>query len=215
VVKSLTSLLRDSGGSAGSPVLACPGWSVRDAVAHLIESCRRAERRLRAESAAPPIAASPDLDQLELPALLAEWDRSGAAVGFFLTEPEHSHRGSIMVMEAFTHELDIRAALGAPVPAGHPAFHAAFEVAVGGLSGSIMSLRLPPLGLMAGAETWIAGDGEPGTVVHGSPVDLFRSMTGRRTRQQIRTRLTWSDEPGPWLPAFGWGPFRLPVTPVE
>ena len=146
--------------------------------------------------------------------LLEEWERSGAAVESALTRAEHSRKGAVLVMDAFTHELDIRLALGAALPVDHPAFRGAFEVAVGGLSGSVMARGLPPFLLDTDGGSWIAGDGEPVAVARGSRMELYRSITGRRTYQQIR-QVNWSADPGPWLPAFSWGPFRPPGKPVE
>ena len=127
--------------------------------------------------------------ELGLGPLLDEWERSGGRVEAALARAEHSGKGAVLVMDAFTHELDIRLALGVPFPVGHPAFR-------------------------ADAWRWVVGTGEPTAVVRGSRTDLYRALAGRRTYRQIE-QLTWSIHPGPWLPAFGWGPFRPPDQPVE
>jgi uncharacterized protein (TIGR03083 family) len=214
VRRNLVSLLRETRGAGELPVPACPGWSVRDTVVHLAGICRRAEANLRPGLARQSGLAAGGLSGLGLDSLLAEWERSGSEVESALTRPEHLHKGAVMVMDAFTHELDIRLALGVPFPVDHPAFRGAFEVVVGGLSGSVMVLGLPSFRVETDAGSWIIGDGEPTAVVCGPRADLYRSLTGRRTYQQIG-QLTWSTDPGPWLPAFRWGPFRPPGKPVE
>jgi uncharacterized protein (TIGR03083 family) len=214
VRRNLIGLLRETRGAGEFPVPACPGWDVRDAVVHLVGICRNAEANLSPGRAGQSGPGADGLSGLELDALLAEWERSGGEVEAALAQPEHLHKGAAMVMDAFTHELDVRLALGAPFPVGHPAFRGAFEVATGGLSGSVMLLGLPSFRLETEAGSRIVGDGEPVAAVSGSRVDLYRSLTGRRTYQQI-SQLTWSVDPGPWLPAFRWGPFLPPGRPVE
>ena len=193
---------------------ACPGWNVRDTVAHLVSVCRGAEERLQPGSATRTGLSPAGLNALGLDSLLREWGRGGRVVEAALARSEHSHRGAVLVMDAFTHELDIRLALGNPIPADHPAFRGAFEVTVGGLSGSVMTLDLAPFRLETEAGSWTVGDGEAAVGVWGSRMDLYRTMTGRRTYRQI-AHLTWSADPGPWLPAFRWGPFWPPDKPVE
>lgn len=216
---SLSGLLRETPDAAGVPVPACPGWNVQSTVAHLVEICRRVEAMLGQGSAggSGPAAVRPAADglgELDLDSLLAEWERSGGQVESALRGRGDSPRSAMMVMDAFTHELDIRFALRAPFPDGHPAFPRAFDVVIGGLSRSVTALALPPLRVRTDADEGIVGEGEPKAVVHGSRADLYRSLTGRRTNQQIR-RLAWSTDPGPWLPAFRWGPFLPPDEPVE
>jgi uncharacterized protein (TIGR03083 family) len=212
--QNLVGLLRETRGAGDFPVPACPGWDVRDTVVHLVGICRNAEANLGPGPAGQSGLAADGLIGLGLNALLAEWERSGGEVEAALAQPEHSHKGAVMVMDAFTHELDVRRALGAPFPVDHPAFRGAFEVAIGGLSGSVMLLGLPSFRLETADGSWIVGDGEPVAAVSGSQADLYRSLTGRRTYQQIG-QLTWSADPGQWLPAFRWGPFLPPAKPVE
>jgi uncharacterized protein (TIGR03083 family) len=210
VRQSLTSLLRETQGASLLPVPACPGWNVRDVVAHLTGICRGTEASLgRGEAGRAPLAAK-GLSEVGLGSLLAEWERSGSEVESALGP---SPGAAMMVMDAFTHELDVRYALGAPFPVGHPAFRNAFDVVVGGLSRSVAALGLLPFRLETDGASWIAGEGEPVAVVRGSRADLYRSLAGRRSYQQI-SQLAWSTDPGPWLPAFCWGPFRPPDRPL-
>lgn len=214
VRRNLVGLLRETPGAGGFPVPACPGWDVRDAVVHLTGICRGVEANLGSGLAWRPGPAADSLSGLGLEALLAEWERSSGEVESSLARTEHLNKGAVLVMDAFTHELDARLALGAPLPAGHPAFRGAFEVVIGGLSGSVMLLGLPSFRLETESGGWVVGDGEPVAAVRGSRADLYRSLTGRRTHEQIG-QLAWSSDPGPWLPAFRWGPFRPPDKPVE
>lgn len=202
----LTRLLTDRPEAARLAVPACPDWTVHDTVAHLVANCRLAETNLGGR----PRPRGPG----GLAALLAEWKRSGARVDRGLRESSGTGAGSVLVMDAYTHECDIRHALGLPPPWAHPASRAAFELAVDGFRAAVVMRGCPALRLETTDGAWQAGDGAPGGIVFATRHDLYRSLVGRRTVQQI-SELSWTADPGAWLPAFNWGPFRPPAAPVE
>jgi len=204
--RNLTALLRDRPEAGSLRVPACPEWSVRDALEHLTGICRSVESRLPGGVAGPA-----SLGRMDAAQLIAEWNRSGERVDRLLAGRPGP---SVMVMDAFTHELDITLALGAPPPAEHPSYQDAEEVVYGGFSGSVAAHGLPALRVETDGSAWIAGMGRPAAVVSGSRFDIYRSMAGRRTPAQIAA-LDWSRDPAPWLRAFAWGPFSPPRTPVE
>src|SRR5262249_58514456 len=147
-----------------------------------------------------------------LAAELARWDRAGrrldelAAGGDLRLGP--------MLMDAFTHELDLCAALGVAAPADHPAYPPAFDVVVSGLAWSIGSRGLPALQLACEAGSWVARPRPVAGTLTASRYDLYRSLTGRRTPAQIAA-LEGRGGPSRWLPAVAWGPSRLPGRPAE
>ena len=109
-----------------------------------------------------------------------------------------------MVMDAFTMSLTSGSRLTCRFPSGHLAFPGAFEVAIGGLSGSVMLLGLPSFRLEAEAGSWIVGDGEPAVVVRGLSADLYRSLTGRRLSADRATHL--ERRPGTMASGVSLGP---------
>jgi hypothetical protein len=119
-----------------------------------------------------------------------------------------------MLMDAYTHELDIRLALGAAWPTDHPAFDGALDLLVSGFAGAVRERGLASVQIELDGQQWLAGDGTPAATVSGHRLDVYRSLAGRRTQQQI-AGLDWSADPRQWLPAFEWGPFRPPARPVE
>ncbi|WP_428962029.1 maleylpyruvate isomerase family mycothiol-dependent enzyme [Micromonospora fluostatini] len=181
----------------------CPGWTVRDLVAHLVEVCARVHDRVTGLPPAP--APGP---RAGLPELLARWAELSGPVEEFLAGPASMDRG-ILVMDAFTHELDLRRALGAAPPEDHPALPVAIHVLVTGLTASLAGHGLPALAVRSGHGLLVAGTGEPAATVSGHWYDVYLSLAGRRTEAQIRS-LRWSEDPRRWLPAFTWGPFRVP-----
>ncbi|WP_431912077.1 maleylpyruvate isomerase family mycothiol-dependent enzyme [Micromonospora carbonacea] len=192
-------------GADALPVAHCPGWTVRELVAHLVEVCARVHGRVTGDVPGP----TPDGG---VPELLAEWERLSGPVEEFLAGPG-SMDGHILVMDAFTHELDLRQALGVAPPVDHPALPVASGVLLKGLSASLDGHGLPPLAVRTEHGDAVAGTGEPTVTVAGPWHEVYLSLAGRRSAAQIRS-LRWSADPGRWLPAFTWGPFRVPESPV-
>ena len=58
---------------------------------------------------------------------------------------------------------------------------------------------------------FVVGKGAPAASLEGSPFDLFRAMTGRRSENQVR-RLRWEGDVDAFVPAFEFGPFTFPAT---
>jgi uncharacterized protein (TIGR03083 family) len=206
VRQNVIALLEPRPDSAALPVLACPGWTVRDVVGHLVDICHRVAARVTGQ----PERESASLAR-DLPDLLTEWAVVGARVEGILAG---GGGNGILTMDAFSHELDIRAAIGVPPPADHPAYLGALDVVTGGFGSSVDSLGLPPVRIETAGASWTSGAGRPSGTLVGSRHDLFRSLAGRRTHAQI-AGLSWSVPPEQWLPAFEWGPFHPPGRPCE
>jgi uncharacterized protein (TIGR03083 family) len=207
--RNVADLLAGRPEAAERDVPASPGWTVRDVVVHLVEIAWRVLGRLTRKPGELRFrTASAGIDEL-----LAEWDRIGVVLDPLVdgsaTVPDRK-----LLMDAFTHEWDLRRALGGDVPADHPAYPNALDLVATGFSVSVREHRLPALRIQTGGLRWSAGDGQLVARLSAHRNDLYRSLTGRRTHAQIAS-LAWSTEPTPWLPAFEWGPFRPPDRPTE
>jgi uncharacterized protein (TIGR03083 family) len=186
------------------PVPACPEWTVADLLGHLTGI---AERVLERHGGTVPVSTASTV-----PELLDRWDDVGEDLDRRLAEAG-GRSGEIMVMDAYTHELDLRAALGMPPPAEHAAWAPSFEVLVRGFSGSVVGRGLQALRICTtGGSRWTAGAGRPAATVTAPAHELYRALAGRRSPGQL-AGLEWSAAPGPWLPAFSWGPFTPPRSP--
>lgn len=193
-----------------NPVVpACPEWTLRDLVTHLVGVAAATIGRLSGWPSAQPSSSS----DMDIPELLATWDRLGAEADQLIAE-RGGRTGSILVMDAFTHELDIRYAIGAELPREHPAFAGAFEVLANGFAAAVEDHGLPSVCLSTGRTQWTVGEDTPTATVVANLYDLYRSLAGRRSHEQIAA-LEWSRDSHRWLPAFTWGPFTPPVVPVE
>jgi uncharacterized protein (TIGR03083 family) len=205
VRRGVRALIGTRPGTHRRAVPACPKWTVVDLVGHLLEKAEGVLARLGGPAPAP---AGPP----EVPALLDRWDDAGAEVDRRLAAAG-GRSGDVLVMDAYTHELDLRAALGVPPPVEHLAWAPSFEVLVRGFTGSVAGRGLPALRIRTtGGSAWTAGAGRPAASVTAPAHDLYRALAGRRSLAQLAA-LDWSEAPGPWLPAFTWGPFAPPPHP--
>lgn len=208
VRENISILLAEHPGAGELTVPACPQWTVRDLLAHVTEICDRVITRFGGEPCPVPETAP-------VAELLRLWNERGPEADTLLAaDGDGKSRGDIMVMDAFTHELDLRYALGAPLPEAHAAWLRGFEVLVSGLGASLKEHGLPGMRIETEGATWIAGTEPVAAVLSGPPVALYRSLAGRRSPAQIAA-LDWLGDPEPWLRAFSWGPFAPPSEATE
>jgi len=208
VRENIGTLIGQFPSSSTRTVPACPEWTVHDLVEHLVEICRIGIGLLGGPAHPPP---TDDVDGIN--GLLRSWRHLAECLDEQLGETS-DEPGNFLVMDAFTHECDLRRALDAPAPANHSACPTALDTLARTFSKSVSRHHLPALRMETGKETWIAGRGTPAATVRGSHYDLARSLACRRTAGQIN-ELCWSADPAPWLPAFERGPFTLPPHETE
>lgn len=183
-------------------VPACPEWTVRDLLAHVVRHCR-----------SPHDARTPrPIGELGVAELLEEWAHTGPRVEAEIAAAPGNN--ALFVMDTFTHELDLRRVVQEQARIDHPALPIAMGVLLGGFSYSVMGHGAPPLLIETEGAQWTAGRGRAAATLHAHPLDLYRSLAGRRSHRQI-AELSWSVPAEPWLPAFTWGPFHPPAQATE
>ncbi|MFI8199859.1 maleylpyruvate isomerase family mycothiol-dependent enzyme [Streptomyces sp. NPDC085942] len=207
--ENITRLVTSDLSVAELPVPACPGWNVGDLVSHLVLVCRMAVDEYPGELSDPP----PPPQGIPVHELVVTWAELEEHLPGVLARADWLRR-RILPLDVLSHELDLRAALGLPPPDGSPALADALDLAVGGFALSLHERGLPTLRVRTPDREWTAGEGEPAATLCGGSLDVFRSLTGRRTVRQI-AELYWSTSPASWLPAFTWGPFTPPTRAVE
>jgi hypothetical protein len=145
--------------------------------------------------------------------------------------------GQMLVADVVSHEHDLRSALGLPGARDGAGVRVALDFLVPVFMGTgTDALGLAPLEVRAGGQSWVVGsrraatgdleswrdalipDGdvagapvEPEGSLSAAPFELMRAVAGRRSSPQIRA-LDWSVDPDPYLPVFGFGPFRPRTT---
>lgn len=180
-----------------TPVPACPGWTVRDLLAHLTGLCADVVAG-RLEGAGSPSWTARQVEERSgwsVGELLAEWDEVGPRAAAAL--PALGGAGRRFVFDITLHDDDLREALGRPL--GEGGLHATvLDGLVKRLGKQIVGL--PPLRFRAGEQAWVLCEAEPATELRvGAPGELSRVLGGRRSAEQIRA-LDWSRDPGPFLP---------------
>lgn len=178
-----------------TPVPACPGWSVRDVLAHLAAV---AEDGVAGRLTGPPDDAQTAAQVArfagrDLTAILAAWERAAAR----FEQAIAASRIWPAVIDVTSHEQDIRGALHRP---GARDTDAVSECA----DRLIRALR-PPVPLrvtvedgefQVGPET---AAGEPVLSLATTRFEALRWRMGRRSRAQLAA-LAWSGDPAPVLP---------------
>ncbi|MFY1636738.1 maleylpyruvate isomerase family mycothiol-dependent enzyme [Solwaraspora sp. WMMB335] len=213
-------------------VPSCPDWTVRDLVTHLVDVAARVNARVTSvddsavagaaankpvlvitpvERTATSVTADVPTSDAAVRGLLDRWERYAEPIDQFLSMPFSIDRG-ILIMDTFTHELDLRWALGVPPPIDHPARPIAMGILVKGFSAAVRTHRLPAVRIETEHGQWQAGEGVPAAVMSGPWYDVYLALSGRRSAEQIHA-LQWSADPAGWLSAFTWGPFTVPDAP--
>ncbi len=207
----MSSLLRDAEG--GLPVPACPAWTVRQLLAHVVGGAADVVAgRLEGVATDPWTEAQVQARaDRTIEDLLTEWDDVAPRLLDAL-EPFGGVPGQL-VFDVVTHEHDLRHALGAS--GGRDA--ASIDAALGWV-GRAWASAAPhgpaTLRLDTGDHHFDLGDGEPIAVVTLTAFDALRALAGRRSAAQL-VAYDATAPIDPWLGAFTWGPFALRAEPLD
>ncbi|WP_367572246.1 maleylpyruvate isomerase N-terminal domain-containing protein [Streptomyces globisporus] len=207
--ENITRLVTSDPSVAELPVPACPGWNVRDLIGHLVLVCQMAVEEDPGEITDPP----PPPPGIPVHELVVTWAALEEQLQEVLLRADWLRR-RVLPLDALSHELDLRSALGLPPPDGSPALADALDLAVGGFTMSVQGRGLPALRVRTPDRKWAAGEDEAAATLSAGSLEVFRALTGRRTVHQI-AELSWSTSPASWLPAFTWGPFTPPTSTIE
>jgi len=165
-----------------TPVPACPGWRVRDVVAHLVGIIEDATAgRISGPPGPDQTADEVDRHRGDAPAdLVARWTE--LAPGF---ERVIGDGGTVAAcIDALSHEHDVRGALGIPGHRDDPDLRYVAE---------LLSRGLPPGVAVDFPDGVPAGPAD--LRLRTDHFELFRLRLGRRSREQV-VRLDWSADPG-------------------
>jgi uncharacterized protein (TIGR03083 family) len=192
------------------PAPATPEWRSRDVLAHLVGVTDdvvhgRLDGIASDEWTAAQVAPRRDTSVADL---LTEWDAHTPEFERMLAAAPAEITGQAL-FDAFTHEHDLRHALGAPGARDSDALVIGWEW----VTGLRTRVDAPTLRLVTEAGELIAGNGEPVATVEASRFELLRAATGRRSASEIE-KYAWDPEPDPGLllaAAF----FRIRDTPLD
>jgi uncharacterized protein (TIGR03083 family) len=199
-----------------TPVPCCPGWRVRDVVAHLAGLCEDwVDHRLDGYASDSWTAAQVSrFSACDLDEILERWHGAMDRFAALEDDPVMGPPARWAFGDAVIHEADIRGALGAPrVP--DDAVLLALKGAVARWRQVLAAAEVPTLFLQVPEmrDWWLGSpDVEPITVT-ASAYDVFRGLAGRRSTEQMR-RWAWSSDPEPYLAAGLPYPFRCATADI-
>ena len=195
----------------GTPVPACPGWTVKDVLAHVAGiPADILAGRLDGVATDPWTAAQVDARRdSSIADIAAEWHETGAQVDTMVDS--FGPTGAQLLFDLTTHELDVRAAVGASFPDALPVYDVALDFVMHNLAAGVVGDG-GPLRIDADDASWsLGGDGAPKATLTTTKRELIRAVAGRRSRAQI-TAMDWNGDPMPFLDVFASGPFTFPAT---
>ena len=205
----IAELVRDLDESALATVVpACPEWTVKDVVAHVTGVVDDAlAGRLEGVATDPWTAAQVGARRsAPIADIVAEWNEK--APGFEALLDDLGPSGAQAVFDCVTHEHDLRGALRSPGARDSDAVAIAmtFIGPTFASTGTPARLRTPR------GESW--GPEDAVASLTAEPFDIMRAASGRRSLEQIRA-MDWTGDVDAVLPAFAYGPFKPPQTPLD
>ena len=207
-------------GASAAPVPTCPDWSVQDVVAHLAGSCADvvAGRTDGIATGAWADAQVAERRGRSMADLVEEWTAAASRLER-AADRFPPPLGTVWILDLTTHEHDIRTALGRPGARDARGIDVGLALLVGeAFHGALTARSLGPLAVRTPDRTWIVGVGAADTPakasVDASGFELFRCLTGRRSRAQIAA-LAWSVDPEPYLDAFQFASFTTSAVDID
>jgi hypothetical protein len=113
--------------------------------------------------------------------------------------------GHVVNTDLAVHSQDVRGAVRVPGDRDSAGVGIGLAGYSFGLDLRIRALGLPALTLRYGEKERILGDGDSAATLEAERFEIFRALSGRRSRYQILA-MKWTGDPGPYLaliPAYG------------
>ena len=174
---------------------ATPEWSAHDVLAHMVGVADDAVHgRLDGVATDPWTAAQVDARRgTATAAMLEEWDEVGPPFADAMLGIPEIFAGQAL-FDAFTHEHDLRHALGQPGARDADALELIYDWLV------VLRLLTEQRALCYDTEvgTVVSGVGEPIATIATSRFEIVRGATGRRSRSEVE-QWSWDPKPDPDL----------------
>jgi uncharacterized protein (TIGR03083 family) len=211
----LDDLLRGREGT--EQVVCCPGWTVRDVVAHLAGLCEdwvtsNLLGYASDEWTASQVARS---EGRTLDEILDAWAVAATAFAALPDDELMGPPSRWAFGDAVSHEADIRTAIAAP-PSPDDAVRASLKLAIPRWRAALSDASAPTLlARVPGVRDWWLGthDDPDAVVVEVDAYDLFRALAGRRSAAQVAS-WSWSADPAPFIAAGIGFPFAWAATDI-
>jgi uncharacterized protein (TIGR03083 family) len=194
-------------------VPACPEWRTKDVFAHVIGIAVDTMSG-RIEGAGTNEWTQRQVDERHdhsVEQLVTEWAEAGINLEVSLDTLHPAISGGL-IGDLVTHEQDARGGLGKPGGRNDEAFGIALDSYVRFFGRRIKENDLPGLIVRSGGSEWTLGKNEVVGDLEDEPFELLRSLTGRRTLDQVR-KLGWNTDPEPFIGVFSM--YGVPETELE
>ncbi len=170
----------------GSTVPACPDWSVRGLLAHLVSMpmaivAGEIPDEVLGGGDPNPWLARLVADNVDRPVLdLARWWGSNdeALAGLF-------PGAGLLLADLMTHEGDLHGAIGSRAHRNAPELDSQIDAALAGVAKDIEAAGLPPIRVDTGATQRSSGEGEPGWTLRTNLWEAHRALNSRRTKEEL------------------------------
>jgi uncharacterized protein (TIGR03083 family) len=181
---------------ARRPVPALPGWTVKDAYAHLAGLCADILDE-RMEGAGEPLWTARQVAERadrSLDEICAEWTARGAELDEWLNDREEPP--PFVAYDVWTHEQDILGALGQRGERDDERLQDLAASALAAFSDRFVAAGAPALQVVGDGVECVLGEGEPTATLHIDDYELMRILFGRRSLSQIEAADWAGDEYG-------------------
>lgn len=176
----------------------CPEWTVKDVYAHLAGVASDAIAG-RLEGVATDPWTKRQVEEragTPLSAILDEWEAKGATFDELIKAGGPPQ----LIIDAWTHEQDLRGALDKPANRDDELTRFAADALVEFMVDKWRGLDHPPVVIHGDHRTWELGDSSagPAVTVRASDFELARGLLGRRCRAQMLA-WDWDGDPEPFI----------------
>ncbi len=178
---------------------ATPAWDVHGLVSHVTGVAADMVSGNLAEVGQPSwTQAQVDARrQRSLEELIGEWNQLSPQVEEAL-KVMHPAMAGLTLADLVTHEHDIRGAVDDAGARDTDALRVATDTYVRTAGRALKATDLPGIVVEVEDQTWTIGKGEPQQRLRAPRFELFRTIAGRRSREQARA-FEWDGDPDPYL----------------
>jgi uncharacterized protein (TIGR03083 family) len=183
--------------SADVEVPTCPGWTVKDVIAHCAGFFDEYKNKPKEEAFSQDWG-DQQVDKRKMRSLqecLSEWTEYVQDPGDLFD----SHLAPVALSDVLAHEQDIRTAVDEPGGQDDENIVPAVEMALNFVAMKAEGADLPGLRIVTDDVDKQVGQGEPVATLRASTFELFRALHGRRTEDQLRA-MDWEGEADPFIP---------------
>ncbi|HEY3724653.1 MAG TPA: maleylpyruvate isomerase family mycothiol-dependent enzyme [Acidimicrobiia bacterium] len=182
----------------GLPVPALPGWTVKDAYAHLTGLCADLLDGNMAGAGDPAWSRRQVAERAgsDLADVCAEWAERGPELDVWIEGREDPPM--FVAYDVWSHEQDVMGALGLRGERDDERVQSLAASALAAFSDRFTAEGAPPLHVVGDEVECVLGEGEPDATLHVDDYELMRILFGRRSLRQI-VSADWDGDVGPYV----------------